>query len=453
MLHKITTCLLFSFITTIAFSQSKGSTGMLQQKVLPYEPNLILGVWPPQVTPLCTRVYKIVVVGSSTAYGTGATPIDSSWARKFRFYLLVQNSAIQVINIATLGLTSWDVSPTGTVVPPPFTVDIDRNITKALSFNPDAIILNLPSNDVARGISTANIHQNFMNIVGAATAQNVPVWVTTTQPRNGLSPAEGVLQAELRDWINLTYGNKSVDFWTDIANPDNTINTFYSAGDGVHLNNEGHHVLFTRMVEEKIWDTICRRNDMPPVARAGNDTAIATTSLPIILNGSFSTDPDGSITAYNWMKISGSPNGGTLTNANSALATASSFSVGVYKYQLTVTDNIGISSKDTMIVNVSTVLALDDLDNPASSTRENKYLKIFPNPASDFINIKIPKVFSNDYSITLSNSLGSIVFRKFVVKNNGNNIEVIDIKELASGMYILQFLSKEKKIIHKIIKF
>ncbi len=450
MQHKTAICLVFFFITTIAFSQSTGTHG---QKVLPYESKITLNAWPPQVTPLCPQAYKIVVVGSSTAYGTGATPIDSSWARKFKMYLLEQNSSIQVINIATLGLTSWDVSPTGTVVPPPFSIDLDRNITKALSFNPNAIILNLPSNDVARGIPTVNIHQNFMNIVGAATAQNVPVWVTTTQARNGLSPAEGILQAQLRDWINLTFGNKSVDFWTDIANPDNTINTFYSAGDGVHLNNEGHHVLFTRMVEEKIWDTICRRNDIPPVARAGNDTAIAITSPPIILNGSLSTDADGTITGYNWAKISGSPNGGTLTNANNALATASSFSVGVYKYQLTVTDNIGISSKDTMIVNVSSVLALGDPDNPMDLATQSKYLKVFPNPASDVINIKIPKVFSKDYSITLSNSLGSIVFKKSVVKNNGSNIEVINIKELASGMYILQFLSKDKKILHKIIKF
>jgi lysophospholipase L1-like esterase len=447
---KTTICLLFFFITTIAFSQS---TGAHQEKVLPYSNNVTLNPWPPDVTPLCTQAYKIVIVGSSTAFGTGATPIDSSWARKFKFYLLAQNSAIQVINIATLGFTSWDVSPTGTVVPAPFTVDPNRNITKALSFNPDAIILNLPSNDVARGISTATIHQNFMNIVGAATAQNVPVWVTTTQPRNKLSPAEGVLQAELRDWINFTYGNKSVDFWTDIANPDNTINIFYSFGDGVHLNNEGHHVLFTRMVEEKIWDTICRRNDIPPTARAGNDTTITINSPPIILNGSFSTDPDGSITRYSWVKISGSPNGGTLDKENNAVATASSFSGGMYKYQLTVTDNIGISSKDTMVVNVSAVLALDNLDNPANPTRENKYIKVFPNPASDVINIEVSRVFSKDYSITLINSLGNIVFKKSVVKNTGSNIEAINIKELASGMYIFHFLSKEERIVHKIIKF
>ncbi len=449
MQHKTAIFLLLFFIVKIAFPQSAAT---LQQKILPNENNAILNPWPPQPTRLCPQPYKIVIVGSSTAYGTGATPLDSAWARKFRLYLLEENSAVQVINIATPGLTSWDVSPTGTVVPAPFTIDPDRNITKALSLNPDAIILNLPSNDVARGISTANIHNNFMNIVGAATAQNVPVWVTTTQPRNGLSPAEGVLQAELRDWINLTYGNKSVDFWTNIANPDNTINPFYSFGDGVHLNNEGHHVLFTRIIEEKIWDTICRRKDIPPVARAGNDTTILIASLPITLNGSLSTDADGSITGYSWLKISGPAGAGVLANANTAVATASTFSGGMFKYQLTVTDNIGISSKDTMIVTVNSVLALDDPDSPANINGETKSLKVFPNPAADVINIKIPKVFLNNYNITLSNSMGNIIFKKTVEKNSGNNFEIIDIKNLESGMYILQFLSKEKKVVRKIIK-
>ena len=308
--------------------------------------------WPPQATALCNSPYKIVVVGSSTAYGTGANPIDSSWVRKLTAYLFIQNQQIQVINIATLGLTSYDVSPTGTIVPAPFSVDTLRNITKALSLNPDAIILNLPSNDVARGIPTNTIHENFTNIVAAATARNVPVWVSTTQPRDGLSPAERVLQMDLRDWINATYGNKSIDFWSTVANADGTINPLYSAGDGVHLNNYGHHILFTRVVEEKIWDTICIRKNISPVARAGNDTILTASPAAINLNGQLSSDPDGSITTYAWLKIAG-PAAGTLVNATAAIATASGLTTGVYRFELKVTDNMGATAKDTIQVTVN----------------------------------------------------------------------------------------------------
>jgi lysophospholipase L1-like esterase len=312
----------------------------------------ISNIWPPQVTPLCSRPYRIVVVGSSTAYGTGANPIDSSWVNKFRSYLLIQNKQIEVINIATLGLTSYDVSPTGTYVPSPFTIDTLHNITKALSLNPDAIILNLPSDDVARGIPTDTIHKNF-NIIAAETdAKKIPLWVTTTQPRDVLSPAERTLQMDLRDWINITYGNKSVDFWSTVSNADGTINSQYSAGDGVHLNNSGHHILFTRIVKENIWDTICKRINLPPIAMAGNDTIITSSSPMANLNGSLSFDPDGSITLYTWLKLSG-PSGGNITNANIANTTASALMQGVYKYELTVTDNAGATSKDTIQITVN----------------------------------------------------------------------------------------------------
>ena len=317
--------------------------------------------WPAQETPICSKNYKIVVIGSSTAYGTGANPIDSSWVRKFKTYLSTQNSQVQLINIATLGLTSYDVSPTGTFVPAPFIVDTQRNITKALSYNPDAIILSLPSNDVARGIPTNTIHLNFTNIVAAASAQNVPVWVTTTQPRDGLSAAEFALQMDLRDWINSTYANKSVDFWNSLANPNGTINSLYSAGDGVHLNNYGHHILFTRIVQEKIWDTICLRNtaiiNQLPTANAGNDILITLPVNTTPLNGS-GTDPDGTIASYAWTKISG-PTAGTLNNAASAQTSLSNLVQGIYQYELKVTDNLGAIGKDT----VQVVVLLDTTSN------------------------------------------------------------------------------------------
>ena len=103
----------------------------------------------------CGSVFKIVVLGSSTAFGTGAVPIDSSFVNKYKNYVLGKNPLHTIINLATLSLTTYHVlCPTGYVPPPnrPFPVDTNRNITKALSHHPDAIIINLPSNDIALGI-------------------------------------------------------------------------------------------------------------------------------------------------------------------------------------------------------------------------------------------------------------------------------------------------------------
>src|SRR5689334_2114369 len=212
---------------------------------------------------LCTNPYKIVLLGSSTTYGSGATPIDSSWARKFAAYIGLQNSQCTLVNLGQPGFTSYHVMPTGYIPPPtrPFPVDVTHNITYALSLKPHAIIVNLPSNDIGLGVPVAEVKANFDMIVAKADSAKVPVWVTTTQPRNTLSPAEKLMQVELRDWILQHYGNKAIDFWTDIANPDYTIATFYSANDGVHVNNAGHDLFFRRVVEEKIWDSICLRRN------------------------------------------------------------------------------------------------------------------------------------------------------------------------------------------------
>ncbi|RZL99741.1 MAG: PKD domain-containing protein, partial [Pedobacter sp.] len=314
--------------------------------------NIVPTNWPPQVSPLCNKPYKIVVVGSSTAYGTGASPIDSSWVKKFTTYVQIQNPLVSVVNIATLSLTSYDVSPTGTPVPSPYLIDTARNITKALSLNPDAIILSLPSNDVARGIPAADIHTNFNLIVAAATARQIPVWVTTTQARNTLSAAERVLQMELRDWIINTYGNKAVDFWSTISNADGTINEFYSAGDGVHLNNYGHHVLFTRMVAEKIWDSLCARTNQAPIANAGRDTSVSP-NTGLVLSATGSSDPDGDVITYNWRVVNSS--NATITSANTASPVFTATAAGLFRVELKVSDTYGKAAYDTVAIQVSPV--------------------------------------------------------------------------------------------------
>ncbi|RYE14167.1 MAG: SGNH/GDSL hydrolase family protein, partial [Sphingobacteriales bacterium] len=174
--------------------------------------------WPPVYTALCNDPYKIVILGSSTAYGTGATPIDSSWARKLARYVTLQNSQSTVVNLGLPGYNSYHIMPTGTTPPAtrPFPVDTTHNITKALSLNPKAIIVNLPSNDIAMGVPVAEVKANFEILFAKADSARVPVWFTTTQPRNNLSPTEKQQQVELKNWILQRFGNKAVDFWTDI---------------------------------------------------------------------------------------------------------------------------------------------------------------------------------------------------------------------------------------------
>jgi lysophospholipase L1-like esterase len=104
---------------------------------------------------LCNKPFRIVILGSSTSYGTGAVPIDSSWVNKYRTYLKSKNAQSDVINLAVSGYNTYRVlCPTGFVPPAGRPApDTLRNITKALSYHPNAIIINLPTNDVAAGYS------------------------------------------------------------------------------------------------------------------------------------------------------------------------------------------------------------------------------------------------------------------------------------------------------------
>lgn len=94
--------------------------------------------------------------------------------------------------------------------------------------------------------------------------------------------------------------------------------------------------------------------NQPPVANAGNNVIITMPVNTAALNGS-GTDPDGSISSYHWAKISG-PAGSAIANIAAAQTTATGLIQGVYKFELTVTDNIGATGKDTMQVTVNTAV-------------------------------------------------------------------------------------------------
>jgi lysophospholipase L1-like esterase len=125
-------------------------------------------------------------------------------------------------------------------------VDDAHNITAALALHPQAVIVNLPSNDAALGVSVDESLANLRALAAKASEANVLIWMTTTQPRQ-LSTQGITLLLDLRDRTEQEFGDRAIDFFTPLAAPDGTPLAMYNQGDGVHPNAEGHRLLFEQV--------------------------------------------------------------------------------------------------------------------------------------------------------------------------------------------------------------
>ncbi|MCK9282067.1 MAG: GDSL-type esterase/lipase family protein [Melioribacteraceae bacterium] len=198
----------------------------------------------------------IVVIGSSTAAGAGATTYDSSWVARYKSYVKSKDINAQVVNLAIGGYTTYDLMPTGFAPPSGRpTPKVNNNITFGMTFKPDAIIVNLPSNDVTNGYTIKEQMDNYRVIAGTAKVDKVPMWVTTTQPRN-LSAAQMQTQKDVRDSVLAYFKDKAINVFDELANADGTVKSKYNSGDGVHINNAGHRFIFNEMVKAGIWEDV-----------------------------------------------------------------------------------------------------------------------------------------------------------------------------------------------------
>jgi lysophospholipase L1-like esterase len=192
----------------------------------------------------------IVILGSSTAAGNGASPISNSWVNKYREYVQVFNPKNQVINLAKGGYNTYHLLPTDSELTRKRRgPDTLRNFTKALQFKPAGIIVNLPSNDIANGYSVDEQLANFRYYSKFCDSNDIELWITTTQARNFPRKRMRLLQRDVKDSLNSIFPNTSIDFWTGFCDQDFRLLEDIDSGDGCHLNNGGHKLLTDRVIE------------------------------------------------------------------------------------------------------------------------------------------------------------------------------------------------------------
>jgi glycosidase len=155
-------------------------------------------------------------------------------------------------------------------------------------------------------------------------------------------------------------------------------------------------------------DTTAVAANQFPAANAGVDITITLPVNTAALDGTGSSDPDGTIVLYQWRYVSG-PTGSSITNNAAAGTTVTGLTAGIYTFELKITDNRGAIGIDNIRV---TVLSAPDADPPAFGTA---YANI---PATeDIVMYEI-----NERAFSTSGNFQGIIDRLDSIKALGINV-------------------------------
>jgi hypothetical protein len=193
--------------------------------------------------------------------------------------------------------------------------------------------------------------------------------------------------------------------------------------------------------KDQVKLTVTSAGNIPPVAKAGNDTGIAVPSSSAVLDGRSSYDPDGIIVTYEWKQLSG-PSVSVLANNYGSVTVVNGLIEGEYLFELTVTDNKGASSKDSVLVRV---------DNNFNYI-EN--LTVYPNPnPTSTLTIRCNSDSLGVTRMTIYDMNGRAVRRQQAVKSQSFMELPINISMLKKGVYFLEItIENKKRMITKFIK-
>lgn len=211
---------------------------------------------------LCTAQKRIVVMGSSTAAGSNASIYDSAWVGRLQNHFRKNTTDgvdTLVTNIAYWGHTTYQAMPTGYVPPAGRPApDPNYNVTRALSFNPDVVIINYPSNDVVFGYAQREMMDNLRTIRALVTATGAKCYFTTSQPRNDQPFAMCQALRQIVDSVRNTFGYFAIDFWSDLVTNDGQFRlrdevVFGNPLFDYHINNLGHRLVFERVIQKALF--------------------------------------------------------------------------------------------------------------------------------------------------------------------------------------------------------
>jgi lysophospholipase L1-like esterase len=203
---------------------------------------------------------KIVVLGASTCTGKnlheamyGGTAGAKTWVELYREHLQQTRPGSDVVGLCVNSYGTYEALPTGSVPPADRPApDPENNITKALTHDPDAVIVSYPSNgNIGNGFLVSELIANLRTIAEVAGEAGVDVWVTAPNPQGPTKTdaATNLGLLDLKAEIEAEFGDHALDFWTPRVLPGTTPEEAYAdpaylLTDDSHPNAAGHQLLF-----------------------------------------------------------------------------------------------------------------------------------------------------------------------------------------------------------------
>lgn len=389
---------------------------------------------------------RIVVIGSSTAYGYAlANPSEESWVSRMKNYYLDQKTLAgsnSVINMAVVGTSCITGMPTGYVSsysnPDFHQSDPAKNITAAVQSKPkpNVVIVSYPTNGYD-WMPFDEIMSDLRRIKQYSDSAGVRCFITTTQPRNGFTIFERAKLKLLRDSIMAAFGFFAIDFWTPLALADNSQNPLYAADD-VHPNAAGHELLFLNVIAKDIFNIASAPlpiRDINLLVK-GNENQVqltwSSTSTDSTIQFNVERSEDGRL-FHTIASLKNTSRGSLLIYTDRNIA-----HWGKIFYRIAEIDVMGNTEYSKI---VSTEIKSKDLYLNGLATQTNKTELSFYISTNRSLPIKI----------FLANSTGQLIGQLNQPLNLGNN-KIDVLLPRCAGIYYLNISNGEINITRKIMK-
>ena len=387
------------------------------------------------VQPVNTDNIKIVVLGSSSAEGIGASdPATTAWVPLLSAYMKNKYPGADVINLGKAGYTSYRIMPAGSTTPENQQPDPNRNITKAISLNPDIILINLPSNDVAKWIASGTTLDNFKTVKQLAEQEGIVVYITTTQPRHSKNFTTNMrlkLQQQAQ-MIRDAFGEDVIDIYDELATSDNKIKPIYDSGDHIHLNDAGHQYIFN--AAKPMIDKLIKENMITLTAH--NLPAFASTTNAG--NGKLEI-------IFSPMTKHVNAQGTVNINATNGYGVSSQ---ATFAYHVKASQARTISASEDKLIESTSFTAIPVFDDNATDALAKAGLKLFPNPAETQLYLKADFDRWSGAQVAITDAMGKNVAYYSLASEN----LAIDLRDKSAGLYLLMIRKNQDFFVLKFVK-